>query len=514
MKQIIKLLGAFLLLLSTAPPVFSHGTVIYPPSRIYNCYTNSTAVCDPCGEAIYNWMGVLQPDTNYGNHQTFVPDGQIASGGNGSAVDFSCLDALTTDWPTTKVNHGYIDVKWKNTAPHTTEYYKVYLTPLNWDPTKPLRWNELIEIGHKGQGPAESSATIRSFIPDSYAGKRAALVSVWQRDYRHSHEAFYSVSDIMVEGNGGGDCTTGDVVGVTFANNTDCALQYYQNNALQGSANSGATYAVNTTIGSQWETRDNSGSQVGTFTIACDQTVYTSTGACNGGGDCTTGDTVSVTFTNSTNCSLQYYQNNALQGSADAGSFYTSSTTVGSQWSVREASGEQVSSFTITCDQNTYNSTGNCNDTGGGGCDGLDAWSSNTAYVISNQVEYNGVKYEAKWWSRGKNPEQFSGPWDAWKNIGSCVASKAGDAEKLNFIVYPNPAQDIITLAINNVQTSSSQISIKDMNGRTLETMTLTVPNGITKVNQTIRLNNLSTGVYFIHVATGKDAFTQKFFVK
>ena len=112
---------------------------------------------------------------------------------------------LTADWSTTKVDHGYIDVKWQNTAPHRTEYYKVYITPLNWNPTIPLRWNDLIEIGHRGKGPAESFTTIRSFIPDSYAGKRAALVSVWQRDFNDSHEAFYSVSDIQISGSDGGD---------------------------------------------------------------------------------------------------------------------------------------------------------------------------------------------------------------------------------------------------------------------------------------------------------------------
>lgn len=437
MKKTLKNLGFFLFLWSIAQPVFSHGTVIYPPSRIYNCYNNpSTPVCSPCGNAIYDWMGVLQPDTNYGNHQALIPDGQIASGGNGSAVDFSCLDALTTNWPATTVSHGYIDVEWRNTAPHKTQYYKVYITQLNWDPTKPLRWNDLIEIGHVGQGPAASSTIIRSFIPDSYAGKRAALVSIWQRDYNDSHEAFYSVSDILVEGNGGG-CTTGDAVSVTFANNTACTLQYYQNNSLQGSANAGGSYIANTIVGSQWEARDTSGGQVGSFTITCDQTTYSSTGECNGGG----------------------------------------------------------------------------------GCNGLDTWSSNTIYVDGNKVEYNGVEYEANWWNKGKNPEQNSGQWQVWSNLGPCTTNssainKANYSKELRFIAFPNPAKDIVNLEIYNLQSSSSEISIKDMNGRTLKTILLKTPEGTTKVNRTIQLNDLSTGIYFMHVATGNNTLIQKIFVK
>ncbi|MEL6537541.1 MAG: lytic polysaccharide monooxygenase, partial [Bacteroidota bacterium] len=96
--------------LSAAENVWAHGTVVYPASRIYMCYQNpSSSVCDACGSSIYDWMSVLQPDTDFGNHPAFVPDGQIASGGNGGG-NFSCLDALTTDWPTTTLNVGSIDV--------------------------------------------------------------------------------------------------------------------------------------------------------------------------------------------------------------------------------------------------------------------------------------------------------------------------------------------------------------------------------------------------------------------
>jgi len=434
MKKTLKFLGFFLFLLSIAQPVFSHGTVIYPPSRIYNCFNNpSTPICNPCGNAIYEWRGVLQPAA-FGNHPAVVPDGQIASGGNGSAVDFSCLDALSSDWPATTVNHGFIDVEWVNTAPHKTEYYKVYITQLTWDPTQPLRWNDLIEIGSVGQGPAASSTIIRSFIPDSYAGKRAALVSVWQRELGDSGEAFYSVSDIIVEGGGAG-CTTGDAISATFTNNTDCTLAYYQNNSLQGSANSGDSYTTITTVGNQWETRNSAGDQIG--------------------------------------------------------------------------------NFTITCNQTTYNSTGQC--TGGTGCDGISAWSTNATYVIGNKVVYNEVEYEAKWWNTGKNPEQNSGQWEVWLNLGSCNSksnTKVSYSQELSFIVYPNPAKDILNVEIHNLQSLSSDILIKDINGRTLETIILKTSENATKVNQTIKLDNLSSGIYFIHVVTGNKTLIQKVHVK
>ncbi|UII31944.1 lytic polysaccharide monooxygenase [Fulvivirga ulvae] len=513
MKKTLKIL-VFLCLLGTSQYVYSHGTVIYPPSRIYNCYTNSSPVCEPCGDAVYNWMGVLQPHTNYGNHPAYVPDGQIASGGNGGPADFSCLDALTTDWPATTVNYGYIDVKWKNTAPHLTQYYKVYITQLNWDPTKPLRWNDLIEIGHVGKRPAEPFTTIRSYIPDSYAGKRAALVSVWQRDYTHSHEAFYSVSDIFVSGDVG--CNTGDPIDVTFANNTDCTLQYYQNNDLKGSANAGGSYPTNTTVGSEWQARKTSGDLIDSFITACNQTTYSSSGQCDDNG-CSDGDAVNVTFTNNTDCALEYYQNNDLKGSANAGGSYATSATVGSQWQARKTSGDELSSFTIVCDQATYNSTGSCND-GTGGC--APAYGPYPNYYMNGDiVSYSGHNYESLSDNLFNVTPGTAAHW--WKDLGPCTAninSRVLNQEELsgelNFVAFPNPANDIINLQVFNPQSSSYTITIMTMDGRVLETMKLQVSEGSARVNQSIKLNKLSPGIYFVNVTSGKKTTTKKIIVE
>ncbi|WP_148716955.1 chitinase [Chitinolyticbacter meiyuanensis] len=47
------------------------------------------------------------------------------------------------------------------------------------------------------------------------------------------------------------------------------------------------------------------------------------------------------------------------------------------------------------------------------------AWGSSTVYTGGQRVTYNGVNYEAKWWTQGDNPAQ-SGDWGVWKNIGNC----------------------------------------------------------------------------------------------
>ncbi|MCK8522954.1 lytic polysaccharide monooxygenase [Aquimarina sp. D1M17] len=420
-----------LFLMSLSQYVFSHGTVIWPPSRIYNCYTNpSTDVCQPCGNAIYNWMGVLQPDTNFGRHQDYVPDGQIASGGNGSGIDFSCLDALTTAWPATRVNHGYIDVKWENTAPHKTQYYKVYITPLNWDPTKPLLWNELLEIGHVGQSPAASFTTIRSFIPDSYVGKRAALVSVWQRDYNESHEAFYAVSDILVDGQG--SCNTGDTVGITFTNTTNCDLQYFQNDIVQGSASAGDTYTTEAIVGSEWQAKDTSGTTIDNFTVICEQTNYTSTGNCTGGDH---------------------------------------------------------------------------------GCNGIPTWSSSYIYVGGDTVTYNGVEYQAKWWTKGDNPEENSGQWDVWKNIGDCINTSSKESLKITSILGSRGRISTIHFQVD--VTRKLTMTIRNLSNQVMLTVFENEPKLSGKHKHSFDSKSLPSGIYICVLEGYNGGFTsQKIIIK
>lgn len=55
----------------------------------------------------------------------------------------------------------------------------------------------------------------------------------------------------------------------------------------------------------------------------------------------------------------------------------------------------------------TSPATGNC----------LAAWQSGIAYTAGQRVSYQGVNYEAKWWS---NTAPTNDQWGAWKNLGRC----------------------------------------------------------------------------------------------
>ncbi|WP_340679101.1 M4 family metallopeptidase [Paraglaciecola sp.] len=64
------------------------------------------------------------------------------------------------------------------------------------------------------------------------------------------------------------------------------------------------------------------------------------------------------------------------------------------------------------------------------GCDGVNAWSASTSYVVGNIVSYNNYRYEAIWWSTGAKPDVFS---NVWKNLGKCSGNGGNQAPSANF---------------------------------------------------------------------------------
>ncbi len=53
-------------------------------------------------------------------------------------------------------------------------------------------------------------------------------------------------------------------------------------------------------------------------------------------------------------------------------------------------------------------------------CANLPTWNATTVYTRPPQVQHNGKRYSANYWSRGNNPEQYSAPYDHWIYLGPC----------------------------------------------------------------------------------------------
>ncbi len=212
------LLALFILLLcysDLSKKVYAHGTMIIPESRIYKCRFdgNPENHMDPACRAaievggkqpIYDWNGVRQGDAN-GQHSEIIPDGQICSGGNPT---YKGLDLARNDWRTTPISpdaNGEFEFVFYATAPHATKSWTFYITKDGWDPTVPLKWDNLELFCEHGERPLEDMGgkkvyKMRCELPDR-AGKHI-IFCIWQRS--DSGEAFYSCSDVMFAGGGGG----------------------------------------------------------------------------------------------------------------------------------------------------------------------------------------------------------------------------------------------------------------------------------------------------------------------
>lgn len=80
------------------------------------------------------------------------------------------------------------------------------------------------------------------------------------------------------------------------------------------------------------------------------------------------------------------------------------------------------SSVTSSVSSSVSSSTGSSisNDT----CANLATWSASAVYTAeSDQVKYNGKRYDAKWWTQGANPAQNSDLNGVWLDLGSCTGS-------------------------------------------------------------------------------------------
>lgn len=56
----------------------------------------------------------------------------------------------------------------------------------------------------------------------------------------------------------------------------------------------------------------------------------------------------------------------------------------------------------------------------GGGCSGLPTWQASAVYSAGDQVQHNGQRYRANWWTQNQNPDQYSGQWAVWTHQGAC----------------------------------------------------------------------------------------------
>ena len=77
-------------------------------------------------------------------------------------------------------------------------------------------------------------------------------------------------------------------------------------------------------------------------------------------------------------------------------------------------------------------------------------------------------------------------------------------SNNVSFIVYPNPATTVINISISELRNNSANITIYDVTGRAVKTVSTT------EKNLSIDRGDLRSGIYFIQLRTGESVLIKK----
>jgi len=204
--------SVLLYIFSVSPIVeqaFSHGSMETPISRIYNCFLENpenpksdackAAVQEGGTQALYDWNGVNQGEAN-DMHRDIIPDGKLCSAGKEL---FKGIDLARNDWHTTMIapdSTGNFEFVFIATAPHSTDYFRFYVTEDGYNPLDPLKWSDLEDIPFCTINDVvleNGRYRMNCPFPQGKSGKHV-IYTIWQRD--DSQEAFYTCTDVEFMG--------------------------------------------------------------------------------------------------------------------------------------------------------------------------------------------------------------------------------------------------------------------------------------------------------------------------
>ena len=86
-------------------------------------------------------------------------------------------------------------------------------------------------------------------------------------------------------------------------------------------------------------------------------------------------------------------------------------------------------------------------------CSGVPEWSASEVYTGGDEVQYNGNKYRANYWTQNNNPEQYSDPYEHWTNLGPCGG---GGANIPPSVALTSPASGAVYTAGDNITIEAS----------------------------------------------------------
>ncbi|CAH0532456.1 hypothetical protein VST7929_00285 [Vibrio stylophorae] len=209
-----------LALLALSPQLFAHGYTEYPPARQLICnqqgghwgpVDGSDIANDACRQAYLtsSWTPFIQHHeyaalvSDYQNQtavEAVVTDGNLCSAADPQKAG---MDTPSNAWQTTVVDAkgGPLKLRFHASTPHNPSFWRIYLSKPGFDvATMPLHWSDLELIGSFGDLPVLEDAQGKYYemtvnLPADRQGK-AVLYTRWQRD-DPAGEGFYNCSDIQ-----------------------------------------------------------------------------------------------------------------------------------------------------------------------------------------------------------------------------------------------------------------------------------------------------------------------------
>ena len=88
-------------------------------------------------------------------------------------------------------------------------------------------------------------------------------------------------------------------------------------------------------------------------------------------------------------------------------------------------------------------------------CAGLGIWNPTIAYQNPTQVQHNGKRYQANYWTQGNNPETSNGQYNFWLDLGACDSANTSSTPSST---APSSSSSS-SVAVSSVASSASSVA-------------------------------------------------------
>ncbi|UTF58891.1 lytic polysaccharide monooxygenase [Gilvimarinus sp. DA14] len=402
------LVSSGLLLTAVAQQSLAHGYADYPKARQGYCEeaggywwpSDGSGIANAACRAAFQQSGSYQfvqaiefsaNVTNYNSQaavEAGVPNGSLCAAGDSAKAG---IDLPHPDWPAQQITlngAGEFEYRFYASTPHDPSFWKFYLTKPGFNPaTDVLTWQDLELVDEKSSANLQTINGTRYYVmnvslPTNRSGD-AILYTRWQRQDAGG-EGFYNCSDIVL----------GDVEPPTW---TDAGG--YVQPGLAAAAGDQVWFRV----------FDNYGSEV-----VFNQFDITAANQTN--------NAWATELASDINGSEAQVQVGVLSGgsiSYNAGDLYANRVYVLNGDYTYQLDLEKASTSSSSS-SSSVSSSSSSSSSSAALCSSTPAWDAASVYTASDQVQHNGGLYEAKWWTQGQSPADFSGQWEVWLKTGDC----------------------------------------------------------------------------------------------